>query len=128
MIKVVVDRSHAMVSLTAAGFISEADVAAAAVELHAGIRSLGDRAGQHVTLYDLTGVNVATGAVLEAFSVFFTDTRYRSIWAKRVAFVTRSSLVARQMNRMRAERPDMQVFEDRGRAVAWLLAAADRAA
>ncbi|WP_294298608.1 hypothetical protein [uncultured Sphingomonas sp.] len=90
MIKVVVDRSHAMVNLTADGYVTEADIAAAAVDLHAAIRSLGDRMGQHVTLYDLTNVNVAAGVVLEAFSVFFTDPKYRPIWAKRVAFVTRS--------------------------------------
>lgn len=126
MIKVVLDRSHAMLNVTADGFVTASDIAAAADRLHAAIRSLGDRVGHHVTLYDLTRLQVARGDVLDGFAVFFVDPRYRAIWARRVAFVTASPLVARQMARIRQQRPDIDVFTTRPAAIAWLLQAPDR--
>ncbi|KQN25103.1 hypothetical protein ASE86_02250 [Sphingomonas sp. Leaf33] len=126
MIKVVVDRSHALVNLTADGFVTDADIATGAAQLHAAIRSLGDRMGRHVTLYDLTGLRVASPAILDTFAVFFTDPAYRAIWARRVAFVTASPLVTLQMERIRRDRPDMQVFAERAPAIAWLFAVPER--
>ena len=125
MFKVVVDRSHAMVNLTAEGFITVEELERAAAALHDSIRSLGDRAGRHLTLYDLTRLNVVAGPVLAKFGSYFTDPVYRAIWARRVALVTASPMVARQMARLRGERSDMRIFDDRTAAMAWLLAAGD---
>ncbi len=126
MIKVVVDRPRAMVALTAEGYVAQADVMTAAGQLHAAIRSLGERAGKHLTLYDLSDAKVAAGPALEAFAAFFTDPRYRPIWARRVAFVTTSTLLTRQMARIRLDRPDMEVFDTRAKAIAWLLEAREQ--
>ncbi len=126
MIKVLVDRSHALVNLTVDGFVTSADIAAGAQSLHAAIRSLGDRMGRHVTMYDLTRLQVASGSVLDDFAVFFTEPAFRAIWARRVAFVTTSPLVTRQMERIRRDRADMRIFDQRTAAIAWLLATPDR--
>ena len=126
MHKVVVDRSHALVSLTATGFFSTADLADAAATLHATIRSLGPAMGSHVTLYDLTGLEIVAQPVLAAFALYVTDRRYAEIWARRVALVTRSAAVGLQMGRVSADRDDLKVFGDRGAAIAWLLAARHR--
>lgn len=128
MYKVVVDRSHAMVNMEADGFIAASDLEAAAKALHAAIRSLGDRVGRHVTLYDLTGLQVAAPKVLETFGGYFTRPEYRDIWARRVALVTRSPMVTRQMARLTQGRTDMRIFEERRVAVAWLLSAPERLA
>ncbi|HTI31382.1 MAG TPA: hypothetical protein VL405_04555 [Sphingomonas sp.] len=122
MYKIVVDRSHALVSLTAAGLITDEELAAAAGELHKRIRSLGTRAGQHVTLYDLSELQVVSSSVLEGFGRYFTDPAYRPIWARRAALVTRSPMVTFQMGAVRGETVALNVFNDRAQAIGWLLA------
>lgn len=122
MHKVVVDRSHAVVSLTAHGYFGEAALRAAATDLHRAIRSLGDYAGKHVTLYDMLGLTVVPPAVLDGFARYFTDPAMAALWARRVAMVTRSPLVSLQMERVASLRPTMRLFADRPRAMAWLLA------
>lgn len=126
MHKVVVDRSHAVVSMVAEGYFGAAELQAAAVDLHAAIRSLGDRVARHVTLYDLTAMNVAPPAVLDAFAAFFTNPAIAPLWARRVALVTRSPLVTLQMERVRQVRDTLRIFADRRAAMAWLLADEDR--
>ena len=126
MHKVVVDRSHAVVSVTAQGFFTERDLAAAAADLHAAIRSLGSRAGQHVTLFDLTSLHVAPPALIDQFARFHTDPAIAPLWARRVALVSRSALVTQQLERVSRAREGMRVFADRREALAWLLADQNR--
>ncbi len=121
MHKVVVDRSHAVVSMIAEGFFGAADLQAAAVDLHAAIRSLGRRAGQHVTLYDLTALSVVPPDVLDAFARYFTDPAIAPLWARKVALVSRSPLVTLQMERVSRARDTLRLFGDRRSAMAWLL-------
>ncbi|WP_425230303.1 hypothetical protein [Sphingomonas sp.] len=122
MHKVVVDRTHALVCMTADGFFGEADVEAAAADLHAAIRSLGDRAGRHVTLYDLAALKVAPTAVLAKFAHYFSDPSFAPLWACRVALVSTSPLVQLQMERVCAAKPNIRGFTGRREAIAWLLA------
>ena len=126
MHKVVVDRSHAVVSFIAEGYFGEADLPAAAADLHAAIRSLGPRMGKHVTMYDMTALKVVPPAVLEAFARYFTDPQVAPLWARRVALVSTSPMVTLQMERVRKVRDTLRVFGDRREAMAWLLADQDR--
>lgn len=126
MYKVVVDRSHALVNVTASGFFGDEDLAGAARALHVAIASLKQAAGHHVTLYDMLDLQVAPAHVLGRFAEYFSDPIYRPIWARRVAFLTRSALITGQMGRVAHGRDDMAVFADRPAAIAWLLAAQDR--
>ncbi len=126
MHKVVVERSHGVVSLIAEGYFDETGLTAAAADLHRAIRSLGARAGRHVTMYDLTALNVVTPAVLDAFARYFSDPRIAPLWARRVALVTRSLLVTQQMERVRQVKDTLRIFNDRRAAMAWLLADQER--
>lgn len=126
MHRVAVDRVHALVSLTVTGFLGPQDLRDAAGDLHAAIRSLGPRMGQHVTLYDLTGLNVVTREVLDAFTRYFTDAAVAPLWARRVALVCGSSLVTLQMGRVSQVRDTLRVFDARPAAVAWLLEIQER--
>jgi hypothetical protein len=122
MHKIVVNRTHGLVSLTAGGFIDETELAEAARKLHAAIRSLGPQAGHHVTLYDLSDLHVVSNAVFEKFGRYFDNPAYRAIWARRAALVTCSPMVTFQMGAVRGAKVKLNVFTDRAEAMAWLLA------
>lgn len=124
--RVIVNRPHKMVSVVADGFFTIADIEHTGRELHAAIRSLGADAGQHVTLYDLSAAQVTAAPALERFGTFFTDTAYRGIWARRVAFVSTSALLRRQLERVAAIRDNLRSFDDRDAAIGWLLDDQDR--
>lgn len=126
MHKVVVDRSHLVVSVTVAGYLDDAAVQAAAVDLHAAIRSLGAKAGRHVTLYDMTGLQAVSPTTLARFAGYFVDPKIASLWARRVAMVSVSPLVTLQMERVSRVRDTLRVFSNRREAMAWLLADEDR--
>ena len=113
-----------MVCMTGSGFFSMEQMEAAAVDLHAAIRSLGSREGSHVTLYDFTDVKVVPGPVLERFGLYFTDDSMKPLQAERVAFVCTSALLGLQLKRI--QRDHMRIFADRKEATAWLLADQDR--
>ena len=126
MHRVTVDRVQAIVSMTAGGFFGEADLLAAAADLHVAIRSLGDRAGRHVTLYDLTALKVVPPPIIDQFARYFTDSYMQPLWARRVALVSGSALVSLQMDRVRRVAETIRVFDNRREAVAWLLADRER--
>ena len=119
MHRIAIDRNQAMVSLVLAGFFSLDDVTSAAADLHAAIRSLGSRMGMHVTLYDMSDLQVAAAPVLERFGRYFSDPAMKPLWARRVAIVSNSALVQMQMQRIC--RDNMRVFAMRTDAVTWLL-------
>lgn len=124
MHRISVDRAHAMVCMTASGYFSVEATEAAAADLHSAIRSLGSRAGEHVTLYDYTDVAVVSPAVLERFAQYFTAPEMRPLLARKVAFVSGSTLLTMQIQRI--QRDNMRLFATRGEAAAWLLAGQER--
>lgn len=126
MHRVTVDRVQAMVCMTAGGFFDEADLLAAATDLHAAIRSLGARAGKHVTLYDLTALQVVPPPIVDRFAAYFTEAYMQPLWARRVALVAGSPLVLLQMERVAKVSGTIRVFGDRRTAVTWLLADRER--
>lgn len=118
-----VNRGQRLVSMTISGFVHPAEVAAAATDLHAAIRRLGGEQGTHVTLYDLSNVDIAGAETIAQFRNYFVEPRFASIWARKVALVTQSALFALQLKRVRQERTNIRTFASRSGALTWLLAA-----
>jgi hypothetical protein len=126
MHKVIVNRAQALISVTASGFFDAAGLATAAADLHAAVRSLGARAGRHVTLYDLSGLKVAAPGTLDRFAAYWSKPEVEL--ARRVALVTASPMVRLQMDRVSRVRDTLRVFDDRRDALGWLLADTERLA
>lgn len=118
-----ISRCNGIVNLRLQGWFDRADADRAAADLHTAIRLLGRGPRGHCTLYDMRGLAVASSDTLAYFQTFFVDPRYASIWVRKVALVSGSALLRLQLQRIQAIRNSIAVFEDRGDAVAWLLAA-----
>lgn len=126
-----IDHKNILVDMRLSGFFTPEAAMAAVEDLRTAVRSLGTRAGQHVTLYDVSAVEVAPAATIELLKQSYTDPAIRALWARRIAYCTPSALARLQVARLREARPDIGVFTDRESAIAWLLAgdeigAADR--
>lgn len=117
-----VDRLHNLVEARFAGFFTPEQSAEATIAVRDAVRSLGKAVGQHVTLYDVTDVQVASGATIEAMQRAFADPAAQHLAARKVAFCTGSALARIQAQRLRTARSDIGVFATRKEALAWLLA------
>ena len=119
---VTVDPAKKLVILTMSGVISREDGAWMAEEVRSAVRSLGDAVGQHVTLYDFSEVPVVPQATLEQLRDTFRNEAIKHLWARKLAIVTTTVLGRRQAMRVKEVRGDIELFEDRKAALAWLLA------
>jgi hypothetical protein len=119
---VTLDPARNLIEVTLTGFFSGEDAGWIAEEVLNTIRSLGDAMGQHVTLYDVSKVQIASKQTMAVLNGTFANPEHRQYWAKRVAFCTASTLGRMQLQRTREVRPDIEIFEDRETALAWLLA------
>ena len=119
---VTVDPAKKLVILTMSGVISPEDGAWMGEEVRAAVRSLGAAVGQHVTLYDFSDVPVVPLATLEQLRETFRNASIRYLWARKLAIVTKTALGRLQARRVKEVRPDIEVFDDRDAALAWLLA------
>jgi hypothetical protein len=117
-----VDRERKLVDVRITGFITAEDAGWMGEDVRAAILSLGEGIGEHVTLYDVTGLSVAPNATIEAVKGMFANPAVRPLWARKVAMVTKSALGKLQLQRIREARDDIALFEDRGAALNWLLA------
>ena len=117
-----VDRVKKLVVVTVSGFFQPEDISIVARNVHDAIRSLGEHAGKHVTLYDVSEAKISPGETIEAMRGVFNDPATDNLRARRLAFVTPSALARMQTQRLREARPDIAIFEDRDTALAWLLA------
>ena len=117
-----VDPARKLVVLTMSGVISPEDGAWMGEEVRAAVRSLGDAAGQHVTLYDFAEVPVVPQATLEQLRETFRNEAIKHLWARKLAIVTTTALGRMQAMRVKEVRPDLELFADREAALAWLLA------
>ncbi|HEX8300597.1 hypothetical protein [Sphingomonas sp.] len=122
MHEVSVDHGRRLVDVRLAGFFSPQTASVAAEEVRAAIGSLGNVPGEHVTLYDVSEVQIAPGPTIELLQETFRNPAYRHLLAKRVAFVTPSALARLQLQRVRQDREDIAIFDKRGAALDWLLA------
>ncbi len=93
------------------------------LETRRAVMSLGPDIGKHVTLYDLSEIGPAPQSTVDLLTRDFTNPLHRQLRARRIAVLTRSALLRRQIDRVRAVRPEMMVFAERSAAVGWLLEA-----
>lgn len=117
-----IDRDRNLLVLKMSGVISPEDAAWMAEEVRAAVRSLGEAMGRHVTLYDFSDVPVVPRATVEQLLATFRNASIRHLWARKLAIVTGTTLGRMQAQEVKAVRPDIELFEDREAALAWLLA------
>lgn len=116
-----VDVDRKLIDLRIGGLISPEDAAWIGEELRAAIRTLGPHVGQHVTLYDGSGVHVVPQETVELIKHTLDNPEVRKLWARKIAFVVSTALARLQAQRLREVRPDIGIFEDRDAAIAWLM-------
>lgn len=116
-----VDPARKLVDVRLRGFLTPEDASWIGEEVRAAIRTLGDEVGSHVTLYDVSEMQVAPGETIEMVQRTFAHPQVRLLWARKVAFVTESALGRMQLQRLQTARPDVELFADRESALAWLL-------
>lgn len=118
-----IDHDRALVDVRVSGFHTRTEARAVTEDVRAAIRTLGDRIGQHVTLYDVTSVEIASGDTIEMLQSSWDEPEARRLWARKVAYCTPSALGRLQVARMKDARADIEVFANRADAIAWLTAA-----
>lgn len=116
-----VDLDRKLIDLRIGGLIGPEDAAWIGEELRAAIRALGPDVGKHVTLYDGSGVPVVPQETVELIKNTLDNPAVRAIWARKIAFVVSTALARMQAQRLREVRADIGIFDDRERAIAWLM-------
>lgn len=117
-----VDHRRNLVDVRISGMLMPEDVAWVGEEIRQAVRSLGTASGQHVTLYDLSGLQAATAASVDMIKETFSNPVVRNLWSRKLAVVASTALIRMQAQRVREVRPDLTVFESRAKALEWLLA------
>lgn len=121
MQNICIDRVHNLIEVQASGFFDPERAQAAGEEVRLAIVSLGDAAGKHLTLYDVSNVDISPATTIELLQRTFANPAYRALWARKVAFFTPSALGRMQLARLRKSREDIAVFDNRQAALDWLL-------
>ncbi len=116
-----IDRDRNLVVVKVVGFFSPEAAHRATMETRHAVQSLGDAVGRHLTLYDMTETAPSASETVELIRIAFANPIYRPLWARKVAFCTPSSLLRRQIERVRQARADIAIFDTRDAALAWLL-------
>lgn len=117
-IDITADGTLVIVKLT--GFYLPDRALRALQEVRLAIVALGPRAGQHVTLYDLTDADISPAETITLMQHAFVETLNTTLAARRVAYCAPSALQRMQAKRLREGRGDIEVFADRETALAWL--------
>jgi hypothetical protein len=120
--RIIIDRGHNLIEVKLSGSFTPEDISWNGEELRSAIRSLGDGAGKHLTLYDVTEVAPLPGVTLEGLVRTFDNPAVRELWARKVAFVATSAILKMQIQHLKKVREDIGVFDDRLAALKWLLA------
>lgn len=110
----------ALVVVTLSGYYPPARALKALHEVRRAIVGLGPRAGQHVTLYDLTDADISPAETITLMQRAFVETLTSKLAARRVAYCAPSALQRMQARRLREGRGDIEVFADRESALEWL--------
>jgi len=113
---VTIEPGRKLLRVSLGGFFALGDVAALEVEKRAALVRLGCGPNQHVTLVDVTACKLQPQDVVGAFQATIAEPRYM---ARRIAFVTGSSLARMQVRRM-TTRNDAAIFDSVKAAEAWL--------
>jgi hypothetical protein len=113
---VTIDPRRGLLHIELGGFFSLTDVEALEAEKRAALSRLGLPRNTHLTLVDVSRCKLQAQDVFRAFQSAIADTRYM---ARRLAFVTGSSLARMQIRRM-TTRDDAKFFATIAEAEAWL--------
>lgn len=119
--RIIVDRPRKLVIVEAYTVLSPEDSSWVGEELRAAIQTFGDEVGQHVTLYDVSGVPAVPTATIDMMMESFDHPAVRALWARKVAFVVTNATGRMQARRLQKVRPDFGIFARRDAAIAWLL-------
>ncbi|WP_343521612.1 hypothetical protein [Sphingomonas sp.] len=119
--RIVVDRPRKLIIVEAHMILSPEDAGWIGEELRAVMRSFGDDIGQHLTLYDMSGVPAVPTATIDMLMRTFDNAAVRALWARKVAFVVTNATGRMQVKRLRRVRPDFGIFDGRDAAIAWLV-------
>lgn len=117
-----VDHRRKLIDVRICGILMPEDVAWVGEEIREAVRSLGAAASQHVTLYDLTGLQVAPAAAVDMIRDTFSNPVVRQLWSRKLAVVAPTALIRMQAQRVREARPELVIVDNREAALAWLLA------
>lgn len=121
---VTADPAHDLIRIKMSGFFTPADVEAFRSARSLAHAKLTCGPNRHLTLNDVSGMNVQSQDVVGAFHTLLADPAYHS---RRLAFVVSRTLARSQLMRALDARR-ARCFEDAVQAEAWLLTADDEAA
>lgn len=111
------DRARGLIRIRMSGFFTLPDVEAFAKGYSEALDTLGLAINQHLTLCDITAMDIQAQDIVSAFSRFMAKPHIRS---RRLAFLAGLSLSRKQAERLTV-RDSVQFFSDRTSAEAWLL-------
>lgn len=114
------DRSRRLLDVTVGGLLSPEDAGWVGEEIREKLLELGPHIGKHVTLYDVRKLQVVPAPTVHAIRESFAHPSVRPLAARKLAFVVNSSLIRRQIERLRGVRDDFAIFDTRPTALAWL--------
>ncbi len=110
------DHALAMIRIDLAGFFSPDEVELFAQAVAEQVRLLGTEPNMHVTLCDISSMNIQAQDVVAAFTRMVGSPAVRS---RKLAFVTHSSLTRQQAMRL-TDRPGVRFFTSKAEAEDWL--------
>lgn len=119
--RIVIDRPRKLLIVEAYTILSPEDAGWVGEELRAAIQTFGEDIGQHVTLYDVSGVPAVPTATIDMMLRTFDHPAVRALWARKVAFVVTNATGRMQAKRLQQVRPDFGIYGDREEAIAWLM-------
>lgn len=112
-----IDADRSLVRIAMSGFFAANDIAAFSSAKRDALLKLRSRPNQHVTLVDVTAMDIQAQGSVAQFQDLIADPRAA---ARRMAFVVSKSLARIQAQRA-AERRDARFFTSREEAESWLL-------
>jgi hypothetical protein len=114
--KISVDRATDMVRIEMTGFFSSDEVEVFAQAVADNVAKLGAPPNMHVTLCDISTMNIQAQDVVGAFAQLVGSSAVRS---RKLAFITQSSLARQQATRL-TDRPGVRFFTGLREAEDWL--------
>ena len=84
------------------------------------VAGFGAQTGNHTIFCDLSGAMIAPGEVIALLFSTMTNPLYAHLRARRIAFYAPGALSRLQIDRLRAARPGIDVFQDKSDAIRWL--------
>ena len=111
------DRDDGMMRLTMGGFFEGDAIQRMGAAIVEAVATLGLPPNQHLTLCDITAMNIQTQDMVTMFAAMVANPATRS---RRLAFVAAATLARYQAKRL-TDRPDVAFFADTPTALDWLV-------